>query len=449
MKENLELFSYFLAVLALAGLIISRRDVAEAWRRGSRIQAMAAQVLVTGGMLSAATFVDAKLPLQIATLAVFAALLVVGALGGRPEARRVDGTRIVLPVNDSPAVALLLLWVWLYLVNLVLVPDELFEHAAARLGSGLALFVFLIAQRHHPIAPLQFYSASLITVVVIIVLLPAAPEWFSRCGRFKCNGVEAILQGPFESGNLLGLSAAMCAAFLLMNSAGSLRSLTVLFCLLPILYATMARTSLLAVGMAFALFTADQFVLRGRIPHLMSRFAPALAALTAALLPLMIGMFLVFQSSVDAFSARGVVWAKGRDAVWGYVVTGRGVDRWQVLADTSYFGSGFEKFMHSQYLLIYFGGGLVGLSLFAFVVFRITYVGVRIENSIGRGSVVPLTFAICGMVETVWNPLAFDAGTWIFFAVVSIAYPRVSAGPRTTAQAEESWKMSDRDIVSN
>lgn len=429
-----DFFALALASLSLTALVFARRDIAAAWRRGTRLQAAAAQVLVAGGTLSATNFAPNKLLIQLATIAVFAGFIAAASVGAeRVGSCVVRGHGIASSVANPPVRTLLLFWVWLFTVNLVLVPDELFGDAVTRIGSGLALGFFMLAQWRSPIVPLQFYSASLITVCVIAAFTPLAPQWFSRCGRFKCSEVNAILQGPFVSGNLLGISVAMCIALLLMATVASASSFVVLACLLPLLYATMSRTSFMAVGAAVALFSIDHFIIRGKIRNSAFSFAAIATALAAGVLPLLWGMFLIFSSRWDAFSERGAIWSKGRDAVWGFIVTGRGIDLWSVLSNTNYFGSGFNKFTHSEYLLIYFAGGLVGLVLFGLVMFRITYAGIRIEKSLGRGAVVPLTFGVCGMVEAIWNPLTIDAGTWLFFAVIAVAYPRPPADGRTYA----------------
>ncbi len=378
-------------------------------------------------MLGAATFVANQVLIQIGTIATFAALLVLAELS-ETRSRRCGSSAAParLTFNKTPAILILFMWFWLFMVNVWYAPNEAAGGAFYRIASGVILFLFVITQRYRPITSLQFYSASLITIAAITVALPTLPGGFIACGRFKCNRIDAILQGPFNSGNLMGLAAAMCAALLLVTIAVSARALVVVIFLLVILYATMSRTSFLALGAAVGIFVVDRLIFRrfadNEVPRAFARFTAA----CVALFPMGVGMTLVFTSDVNAFSNRGKIWVLGRQAVSGYEETGRGVDWWETLKSSGYFGTGFQHFTHSEYLLIYFSGGLVGLAMFALIVHRIAYVAILEQNSLARGAVVPLIFAVCGIIETIWNPLTVDAGTWLFFALVSVVCAAVT-----------------------
>jgi len=146
-----------------------------------------------------------------------------------------------------------------------------------------------------------------------------------------------------------------------------------------------------------------------------------LAAVLIATIPLLLSMALVFLTEASAFSNRGRIWALGREAVGDHAFTGVGIDRWSLLSELGYFGRGFDRFTHSEFLLIYFAGGVVGLVLFALILYRVTYRAIIENGSLARGAVYPLAFAVCGVIETIWNPLTIDAGTWFFFALISVA----------------------------
>lgn len=395
---------------------------------------MSAQVLVTGG-LGAATVVGDRHFVQVGTIFIFVYLLVLAKLS-TPNSRAysLHSRDASLTHTGAPVLIVLVMWTWLYVVNIWFATGADYHQAIFRVVSGITLLVFLIAQRndplvfsidqrHHPLAALQYYSASVITLASLLILLPLFPSWFIPCDevQFKCNRIDAILQGPLESGNLLGLAAAMCAALLVFNLGISRRSLVVMVFLLLVLYATMSRTSFIALGAAVGFFAVDRLLFRKPSFERIPDWLAGTTAVCIAVVPMSIGMYLVFTSDPDAFSARGAVWAYAREALVDFPVTGRGIDTWNLLKSSGFFGWQFEKFTHSEYLLFYFSGGVIGLVLIAGVLYRITYIAIKEQNSLGRGVVVPLTFAICGMIETMWNPLTIDAGSWLFFALISVA----------------------------
>jgi hypothetical protein len=206
--------------------------------------------------------------------------------------------------------------------------------------------------------------------------------------------------------------------------------LVVLVFLVFSIYATMSRTAILALAAAVGL-CAMAWLAAGRSSK--QSVDPPVAKVTAAfiaLIPLVVGMVLVYRSDVSAFSNRGGMWALGLDAVSGYELAGHGLDWWKVLAASGYFGMGFDHGEHSEYLLIYFSGGIVALALFALVLYRLTYIAIAEQNSLIRGAVVPLTFAVCGITETIWNPLSVDQGTWLFYALIAMCVPALY--PTTT-----------------
>jgi O-Antigen ligase len=406
-----------LMALALMSLLTSRAEIARAWQSGTRLQAASAQVLVTGGMLSVTTLVASRTLLQMATVAVFLGTVVWAELFDSREFGRSVRRPIV---NQTPVWLILALWFWLFAVNLWFVIDEDASEALYRVISGVVLFIYVVAQRYRPITATQFYSASLVTLALIVVALPLWPNAFIPCGKFKCNQINAILQGPFLSGNTLGLAAGMCAALLVTSTLVRSRHVFVALFLISIIYTTMSRTAFIAFGVTGLLVVVDRVVRSGRLSWASFNALAKVTAACVAILPLVTSMYLIFESDSDAFSNRGRIWRLGRDAVAESPLVGRGLDRWEILSDAGYFGKEFALFTHSEYLLFYFSGGIVALVLFALILYRIAYLSIAGHRSMARGAAVPLTFAVCGVIETVWNPLTIDSGTWLFFAVVAV-----------------------------
>lgn len=414
------LIAVVIAALALVSLVVSRDAIVEAWRPGARFQAASAQVIVTGGMVSSSVLVPNRI-LQIVTIALFGALLVMAELtdGRSPRCANSLPNRGTLVTNGTPVTLILSLWLWLFVVNLWFLADDAAEDALFRVVSGVTIVLFVITQKYRAITALHFYSAAITTVALIALAVPITPNAFIPCSQFKCNEIGAILQGPFASGNLLGLAAAMCAALLLAVRVETRRAFPVLVFLMAILYTTMSRTSLLAIGAAVGLLAIDR-IASGSIRRHLETVAK-LAAVLIATIPLLLSMALVFLTEASAFSNRGRIWALGREAVGDHAFTGVGIDRWSLLSELGYFGRGFDRFTHSEFLLIYFAGGVVGLVLFALILYRVTYRAIIENGSLARGAVYPLAFAVCGVIETIWNPLTIDAGTWFFFALISVA----------------------------
>lgn len=418
---NRTTFGLLLAALGLASIWAARNDIAEAWRSGTRLQAMSAQVIITGGMLGAATFVPERRLAQIATTGLFLYLLALIGLmgnGSRRPARR--SQRLSFSAQGAQIPILMATWAWLYAVNIWFAPVE--SEATTRVVSGVTLLLFLIVQGHRPITALQFYSASIITICAVAVALPFFPSWFAECDHFKCNAVDAILRGPFVSGNLLGVGAAICAALLMASTPLSARMLVVLMFLSCVLYGVYSRTAQIAVIVTFTLLMCERFIHAGNgRPRPVGRGANVMAVLVAAV-PMTIGLLFVFTSNPYDFSSRGDVWARGRESVSKYAITGRGIDSWSTLQDTGQFGRWFRTlFTHSEYLLIYFSGGVIALVLFFASLYSITHASILRYQSLARGAAVPIAFCICGIFEAVWNPLTVDESTWVFLALTASA----------------------------
>lgn len=405
-----------LSLFGAISLIAARHDIAVAWQKGVRLQALAAQIIVTGGMLSAVSFINQRMIIQIFTVALFVTVLVLANTGiGKASSE----TLAMRGSGGVPTAAILLFWAWLYLVNIWFMLDAESNSALYRVVSGIALIAFLVGQRGRPIASIQIYSASLTSLAVSAIALPITPNGFVECGRFKCTELGIIVQGPFQSGNLFGLAAVVSGALLFAATRFSRRSIVVLLFLATILYTTMARTAVLALVVVGLLLLIDLCLKRADSKAEISKSAAAVTALCISSIPVALSLWLIYTSEWNAFSNRGRIWAFGRQAVSGHEVTGLGIDAWSSLTGAD-FGGKFDNGQHSEYLLVYFSGGFVGLLLFAVVLYRITYIAVYSSGSIGIGAAVPAAFVTAGIFENIWNPLTVDQATWYFYAMVAV-----------------------------
>jgi hypothetical protein len=412
-------YGLLLAVLGLASIWAARIEIAEAWRPGTRLQAMAAQVIITGGTLAAADFVPQRRLIQIFTAGLFLYLLVLIGIVGDGSRRPVRRTRrLSFSAQGAQIPILMATWAWLYAVNIWFAPPT--SDAPARVASGVTLLLFLSVQGHRPMSAVQFYCASLITISALAVALPLFPSWFGECDHFKCNALNAILHGPFVSGNILGVWTATCAALLLASTRLSARMVVVLVFLSFVVYAVYSRTAQIAVVITALFVVGERFIRASKREPLPFGQRAAVMALLVSAVPLAIGLYFVFGSNPSDFSSRGDTWARGREAVSKYVLTGRGIDSWHELQDSGLFGRWFRTlFTHSEPLLIYFSGGVIALVLFFASMYSVTYASILRYQSLARGAAVPLAFGILGLFEAVWNPLTVDESTWVFLAIIT------------------------------
>src|SRR5689334_5214478 len=136
--ELVRLASICLALLAVGSVVAARRSIAEAWCAGHRLQAAGAQVLVTGGILTETAPASDRALMQVAVVATFLAIQAFAELSD-PRLSRYRGHIGSAPIvyNQTP-VTLILLWVWLYGVNLWFTSDGPTNNALYRTASGVA-----------------------------------------------------------------------------------------------------------------------------------------------------------------------------------------------------------------------------------------------------------------------------------------------------------------------
>lgn len=230
---------------------------------------------------------------------------------------------------------------------------------------------------------------------------------WTDCTTFKCGGFGQLFQGAFESGNYLGAVAgiACLASFWCCSPTRSLQIISVALSLL-VLYASTSRTSQLALVLGMAALCLSKLFGSG-LPRLVRAIAPLVAAA-----PVCLGIWLVLQSGPSSFSNRGSIWILGREALKGHWLTGCGLTNWttQVLA---------RNYMHSEMLLLLYGGGVVAGVLYWLVV---TNAIASIDADLFPVGIALLAFVTFhGLTEISWNALAFDGSTYLFLPVLLIS----------------------------
>jgi O-antigen ligase len=195
---------------------------------------------------------------------------------------------------------------------------------------------------------------------------------------------------------------------------------------LAILGVTGARTGLFISVFVAALYA----VLRKRGGSPISHVPPKVFACSVAFGISATATYLIFNASSTTFSNRGNIWSAARPIIEQAPLTGVGLSAWTRLQDVGVLP---QHFSHSEYLMVIFSGGYIGLGLFTLLVAAMLHVGRRsISSGVGdyRHTLPVIAFALYGTTEVVWNPLAIDGFTWIFVLIALAASTSASLGPQ-------------------
>ncbi|TQJ49850.1 O-antigen ligase family protein [Phycicoccus sp. SLBN-51] len=259
----------------------------------------------------------------------------------------------------------------------------------------------------------QIWSLLVLAFAVSCLLTALTGEPYRACDIYKCGGFGALFMGPFRSENLMAEFAAIALVAAIGPLRGRLIRIVTATLSLLVLYATVSRTSAAAVVVA----AATVFVLR-----LMRRQSSAWRFRVSGLVVVAVsiaGVLTVLRANPSDFSNRGWFWHQAVQALSGHWWFGRGVDEWSALQQTGYLP---PLFPHSQYLLMLFWSGVLGLGLWVLLLLRGTRHMQEHASASGRyGSAFVVLLAVLGITETVWNPLALDARTFLVVAFVGMA----------------------------
>lgn len=247
---------------------------------------------------------------------------------------------------------------------------------------------------------------------VACLLTAFTPEPYRDCDVFKCGGFGELFMGPFRSENLMAQFSAVALLAATGPLKGRLRFISASMAI-AVLFATVSRTSALAIVSAFLVIVLLK-ALRKRPAKTRVAAAGAVALAMSS-----VGVWAVLSASADDFSDRGWFWHQAIQALHGHWVFGRGVDQWTALQETGYLP---PLFPHSQYLLMLFWAGIVGLSAWIVFLLRTLRHLNAAASEVGRhGSAFVILLCVLGITETVWNPLALDARTPMIVALIALA----------------------------
>ena len=263
--------------------------------------------------------------------------------------------------------------------------------------------------------------------------LPIVDEPWRACDQFKCGVLDQLLLGQFTSENYLGELAAIALLVFLFNYRGSTRISGLLLTTI-VLAGTGSRTSqtaaLAGVILGLIVIARQRRTLRVGSP---SNRAIARGLVWGVVAGSMVaGVALLYVASPGSFSNRASIWSRGVAVLGDMWPLGLGNEAWVAYQATGVLP---DHYPHSQYLLLLFWGGLVGLGLF----------GVAIAVSVIESADYPPALPSCvamaaclillGFTEAFWNPLAVDGHSFMILTVLMAAQwaklnaPQLSSEP--------------------
>lgn len=270
-----------------------------------------------------------------------------------------------------------------------------------------------------------FVTGTLAAFAAMSALTPFYPDPLRRCVPDKCSVFGSLLEGPYGSENFVSVVAGsvLLLAWTLRRDAFSLLGgATGAVALL----AAGGRGSLtgVAVGALAAAALSVPWV-RDRVGSWPAATRRGLA-LTATTTFSVVALLLILRADSSDFSRRGTVWRHGLAAVREHWVLGVGLSRWDGYAGVTPVS---HHYPHSQYLLVVFTAGLVGLAMYAVLTAVLLSAAVRtalVPGSGGAGLVGHVLFLLTvGLVEVVANPLAVDGLSWL---LLQLLLPTVRQG---------------------
>jgi hypothetical protein len=419
-----------IALVALVALVLLLRkpDLPKGdRRRGDQWGFAAAVVLIVGGLAYDSTLVGGVRWIQIVIV-----VLVFGLTVGHVA----TAARRNLPRPVLAFIPMLLAFYMFVLSGLQAVDSDFFGRLApVVLWACLGV---LLASGAIPVESLQ--RTIVVVTCVISVAMPLMPDAFAPCSTFKCGLFGELLVGPFASENYLAQLAALSMIIGAFSFRGALRiSLMTLSTLL--LVATESRTSQIAVaaGLLIGWVIKTVTVNTGRS---MSPRTVVAAAWMAAITCAGIGCYLIYHLTDGDFSNRANIWARGVGVLGNDWMTGLGGEAWSVYQAN---GALPPLFPHSEYLMMLFWGGVIG------VVGYTAMMAVTVCRAARTPALLPLAAAVVGflltlgMTEAFWNPAAVDGHSFFILFALAIAYHRapdpapgvasraISDGPEGTA----------------
>lgn len=406
-----EFAAYLAAAMAGVALVFVLKDivVGRAVQRdpGAWIAVMA---VVLGGLFYEARIIPPGQTSQISFLTALLACLLMSIVRSRRDGYSARSAKVAAAVFLPAGVSFTL-----FLTNALMNPGLPLLQSFGRLLSVaiVLLLAFIFVSGTLSLADVCRIIVS--SVLVIVLISPLIGKAWRACDIFKCGPFGAIYTGPFSSENAFAIYA--CVAILSLQLMESKR--TAFAAMLPlvlVLYATESRTSQIALGCAFIAVILLKLWNASRTTEGMPGNANSLRISSGqvhffggvTVLIAVLGYYLIAHAEPSSFSNRGGIWIRGMAALGGDWVLGLGLDRWTFLQTIGLLP---PLFPHSEYLLLLFGGGLVGVALMLLTLVASIAKSGLLDAPFAIGFTIFL--AVLGLTEAYWNPATFDGHTML------------------------------------
>ncbi|MGS0683817.1 O-antigen ligase family protein [Nakamurella sp. GG22] len=406
-----------IAAVALVTLIRTREDKPRRTLAQDWFGDAAVVILIVGGLLYDSTLVGGSRLLQVAILLG----VLVSTVGFLAVQRHRSLAR-----HPYLAFIPMMLALYMFVLSGVQAVDPSVFGRLAPVLLWAALGVLLVSGG---IRTMVLQRVIVGATCAIGVLLPLMSDAMVHCTVFKCGLFEELLTGPFPSGNYLAQLSALSLLIGVFSFKGTLRWWLVILNVL-ILVATDSRTCQIAVVVGFVVGWSIRSITITTHRDLPVRTVAA-AAWTAAVLFSGLGSFLIYNFSAGDFSNRANIWARGVGALGDHWLTGLGGEAWSVFQDT---GALPQLFPHSQYLMMLFWGGVLGIVGYTWIMAAsVTAAGRTPAQLPVAASLVTFLLAL-GLTEAFWNPTAVDGHSFFILLVLSLAFGgRALAAPATVS----------------
>jgi hypothetical protein len=345
------------------------------------------------------------------------------AVGSRP----VRTAGISAPVGAARLVLMSAMFIWFTAVDFTVglgASAHLFSYGLIALA--LAACALIVAHGGVPAGAAARTGLFLVAVSDIAGIV--SPTHWRACDQFKCSTLGALFRGPYPSENFLALVATMTLAWTLTSMRGRARFSGVALCASTV-FVTGSRTALVASALALLVFAMTARLRRDSLASAAVRSWPIALLPTTAIAA--VGIYLLDHARSNTFSNRGSVWIQALQMVDGHRLVGVGQSSYHVLQQHGVLSA---HFAHSEFLLLLFAGGYVGIALF--VLWTAATMRALVRGAQSATAIVPLiAFVTYGLTEVTWNPLAFDSFAWIALALtITTARPAPDAMLATLAR---------------
>jgi len=366
---------------------------------------------------AAASIWDAQ-RLQLLSAGLFAAFVALVPSLARGRLLRREALRDLM----RPITWCAVLVIWITAINLRYESSRVTVVAAALSSLGmlmLAATILWTGRKIHPVSSarlLGLYGGITLTVGYLI------GEVWAPCRADKCSVGGQLLRSVYGSENSVSFWAALALCY---EIAGGQRSLRVIRAIILVLVLLLSggRGAILSLLLAVAVAVFIGRFLSGRSGQyrVSLRNATLFAAATSA-----VAIAVAAVSQRSSFTGRGRLWGLALENVSLISPIGVGTVDWDRLTELD----PVPLSVHSSYLWMLFGEGLVAVALYVAVLATLwAREGFASRRGFVANSIPVLYVLTIGVTGVVWNPATLDEFSVLWLIIlVSVQGPNVIPG---------------------